>query len=82
MSEFVIWSFEEIAEESERLADLIEAENPAYAKVLREDAMRCRSDDIFEDPIEERREALAKRRKVPIEEVTDEVLEEYESQFR
>lgn len=74
---------EEYAKELERIADEIEDEKPEFAKVLREDAMRIRGyDDVFEDPIEERREALAKRMKVPIDEVTDEILEEYESQFR
>ncbi len=71
---------EELAKEYERIADEIEAEKPEYARVLREDAMRCRGyDDIIEDPIEERKAALAKRLGIPVEEVTDEVLERWRS---
>lgn len=36
---------EELAKEYERIADEIEAEKPEYARVLREDAMRCRGYD-------------------------------------
>lgn len=71
---------EEYAKELERIADEIEDEKPEFAKVLREDAMRVRGyDDIIEDPIEERKAALAERLGIPVEEVTDEVLERWRS---
>lgn len=76
-------NMEELAKEYERIADEIEDEKPEYARVLREDAMRCRGyDDIIELTIEEKRALFAKRMGIDIEEVTNEALEEYESQFR
>lgn len=72
---------EEYAKELERHADEIEKEYPEHAELLRADAMLIRGNlnDIIEDPIEERKAALAERLGVPVEEVTDEVLERWRS---
>ncbi len=72
---------EEYAHELERIADEIEEEDPEHAELLRADAMLIRGNlnDIIEDPIEERKAALAKRLGIPVEEVTDEVLERWRS---